>query len=200
MLLASDDGARAGLSVDKLAALPPAFGDAAAAAIDVVRERYPHADVRALHTVGTSPQLADGAALVVVATLEVGRAMGLEPRARIASYVALASEPVVMLGGPAAATRRALDRAGRRVAEIDVFEHNESFAATCLRYQRELELDPGRMNPRGGAIALGHPLGATGGILVGTVVEQLEDRSGAAGVVAMCAGAGLAAAMVLTRT
>jgi acetyl-CoA C-acetyltransferase len=197
-LLASDDGVRAGTTLEKLAALPVAFADYGAVSSGLVRERYPALDgVKHLHTVATSPQTADGASLVVIATLEAGRAMGLEPRARVASYVALSSEPVAMLTGPSAATRRALERAGRSLGEVAAFEHNESFAATCLRYQKDLDIDETRINPRGGAIALGHPLGATGGMLVGTLVDELSR--GQIGVVAMCAGAGLAAAMVIER-
>lgn len=200
VVLAADDGPRAGTSVEKLAALPAAFADFGAAALAIVKKSYPTVDrVEPLHTVATSPQTADGASLVVVATLDAGRAMGLEPRARIASYAAVSSEPVAMLTGPSTATRRALERAGRRLADVALFEHNESFAATCLRFERDLDVDPARINPLGGAIALGHPLGATGGMLVGTVVDELVRASATTGVVAMCAGAGLAAAMVLER-
>ncbi|MBX3223272.1 MAG: acetyl-CoA C-acyltransferase [Labilithrix sp.] len=200
VVLEADDGVREETSLAKLAALPPAFVDFGAASSAVVRARYPElGDVTHLHTVATSPRPADGASLVVVATLEAGRAMGLEPRARVASYAALSSEPVAMLTGPAAAARRALDRAGRKPADVAVFEHNESFAATCLRFQADLDVDPARVNPLGGAIALGHPLGATGGMLIGTLVDELVRRDEPTGVVAMCAGAGLAAAMVLER-
>lgn len=200
IVLAHDDGVREGLSLEKLRAFPPAFADFGEASAGVVRERYPEVDaLRHIHSVATSPQTCDGAALVVLATLEAGRAMGLEPRARVASYAAIASEPVSMLTGPGAATRRALDRAGRRTDDVALFEHNESFAATCLRFQDELAVDPARVNPLGGAIALGHPLGATGGMLVGTLVDELVRRDARTGVVAMCAGAGLAAAMVLER-
>ena len=199
VLLDADDGVRDGTSLEKLAALPPAFAAFGAASAGVVRERYPELTVTHLHTVATSPQTADGASLVVVATREAGRAMGLEPRARVASYAALSSEPVAMLTGPGAATRRALERAGRTPADVAHFEHNESFAATCLRFQADLDVDPALVNPLGGAIALGHPLGATGGMLVGTLVDELARRDQPTGVVAMCAGAGLAAAMVLER-
>jgi acetyl-CoA C-acetyltransferase len=201
VILSTDDGIREGTSLAKLAALPAAFADFGATAALVVRKRYPEVDaVKHLHTVATSPQTSDGASLVVVATLEAGRAMGLEPRARITSYAATSSDPVAMLTGPSIATRHALDRAGRRISDVAVFEHNESFAATCLRFQRDLDVDPSRINPRGGAIALGHPLGATGGMLVGALVDELIQRNETVGVVAMCAGAGLAAAMVLERS
>ncbi|MBX3197578.1 MAG: acetyl-CoA C-acyltransferase [Labilithrix sp.] len=199
VLLDADDGVREGTSLAKLAALPPAFAAVGSASAGVVRERYPELAVAHLHTVATSPQTADGASLVVVATLEAGRAMGLEPRARVASYAALSSEPVAMLTGPGAAARRALERAGRGPADVAHFEHNESFAATCLRFQKDLDVDPARINPLGGALALGHPLGATGGMLVGTLADELVRRDQPTGVVAMCAGAGLAAAMVLER-
>lgn len=199
VLLATDDGPRE-TSLAKLAAFPPAFAELAAPSATMVRRRYPTVErVEALHTVGTSPQMADGASLVVVATLEAGRAMGLSPRARVASYASVSSEPIAMLTGPSAAVKRAAERAGRRIADLDVIEHNESFAATCLRFEKDLEIDPAKINPLGGSIALGHPLGATGGMLVGTLVDELERRNAKLGAVAMCAGAGLAAAMVVER-
>jgi len=196
-VLEADDGVRAGMTAEKLGAMPPAFADFVA---PVVAKTYPDLALQHLHTVATSPQQADGASLVVVATLEAGRAMGLTPRARVASYVALSSEPVAMLTGPGAATKKALERAGKAVADVAVFEHNESFAATQLRFEKDLALDPARVNPNGGAIALGHPLGATGGMLVGSLVDELVRREAKLGVVAMCAGGGLAAAMVLERS
>ncbi len=200
IVLAADDGIREGSTAEKLAALPPAFADFGNASSGVVRAAYPALDVvKHLHTVATSPQTADGASLVVVATLEAGRAMGLEPRARVAGYAALASEPVAMLTGPGLATKRALERAGRRVSDVALFENNESFAATCLRFQRDLDVDPARINPVGGAIALGHSLGATGAMLVGTLVDELILRNASLGAVAICAGAGLAAAMIVAR-
>lgn len=199
ILVAKDDGPRA-TTVEKLGGLPPAFADLDAASLAVVQSRYPAvAKIEALHSVGSSPQMADGASLVVVATLEAGQALGLTPRARIASYVAHASEPVAMLTGVGAATRQALTRAGRELREVALFEHNESFAATQLRFLQELELDSEKVNVNGGALALGHPLGATGGMLVGTIVDELTQREQELGVVAMCAGAGLAAAMVIER-
>jgi len=200
-LITADDGVRADTTKAKLAALPPAFADFAKPASKVVAERYPELGevVKALHTVGTSPQQADGASLVVVATLEAGKKLGLEPKARIASYAALSSEPVAMLTGPGLATRRALDRASRTPVDVAVYEHNESFAATCLRFRDDLDADPAIVNPNGGAIALGHPLGATGGMLIASLIDELTRRSQRTGVVAMCAGAGLAAAMVLER-
>jgi len=193
---AADDGMKP-VTADKLAAFPPAFADFLTPAVALA---YPGVAVKHLHSVATSPQQADGASLVIVASLEAGKALGLTPRARVASYVALASEPVIMLTGPGPATKKALARAGRKASDVAVFEHNESFAATQLRFERDLEIDADRINPNGGALALGHPLGATGGMLVGSVIDELIARDGRTGVVAMCAGAGLAAAMVLERS
>lgn len=195
---ARDDGMKP-VTAEKLASFPAAFADFLTPAVAAA---YPDLAVKHLHTVATSPQQADGASLVVVASLEAGKAMGLTPRARVASYIALSSEPVAMLTGPGPAAHRALERAGRRVSDVAVFEHNESFAATQLRFEHELgeSVDIARINPNGGALALGHPLGATGGMLVGCVIDELTRRDAKTGVVAMCAGAGLAAAMVLERS
>lgn len=198
-LITEDDGARPDTTKSKLAALAPAFVDFGKASEKIIATRYPDVTLKSLHTVATSPQQADGASLVLLATLEAGKAMGLEPKARVASYSALSTEPITMLTGPSHAARRALDRAGRSPTDVAIYEHNESFAATCLRFQHDMDADPEIINPNGGALALGHPLGATGGVLVGTLVEELMRRSVTTGVVAMCAGAGLAAAMVIER-
>ena len=202
VVLDRDETVREGLTKEKVARLPPAFVDIGAAGHDAVAlAAHPEAAAIAhLHTVATSPAMVDGASLVLVGTLEAGRALGLAPRARVVSYATCSSDPVVMLGSPAPATRKALARARRDVEDVGLFEHNESFAATMLRYERELGLDPERVNPNGGALALGHPLGATGGILVGALLDEMDRRQVETGVVALCAGAGLGAAMVLARS
>ena len=202
VVLERDECVREGLTLDKLARLPALFGDlgASSGGDALALARYPQLSrVAHLHTAGTSPAMVDGAALVLVGTKEAGKALGLSPRARVAGYAAVSSEPIAMLGAPAPATRKALAAAKRGLSEVDLFEHNESFAGTVLRFERELELDPARSNVCGGAIAMGHPLGATGAMLVGTLVDELERRDLALGTVALCAGAGLGAAMVLAR-
>jgi acetyl-CoA C-acetyltransferase len=199
VLLDRDETIRPGLTLDKLGKLAPAFAEMNGK--DVVKAVHPEiATLRHVHTVGTSPAMTDGASVVVVGTREAGKALGLVPRARIASYAAIGSDPVTMLTAPAPATTKALAKAGRSISDVALFECNESFAATLLRFERTLDVDPERVNPLGGAIAMGHPLGATGGILVATLLDELERREHELGVVAMCAGMGLGAAMVLERT
>jgi acetyl-CoA C-acetyltransferase len=201
VLLDRDECVREGITEEKLARFPSAFAELGQTGGDALAlSRYPQlAKVDHHHTVGTAPAMVDGASLVLVGSLEAGRALGLSPRAKIAAYATHASDPVAMLGSPAPATRKALAMARRELRDVMLFEHNESFAGTVLRYERELEIDPERSNACGGAIALGHPLGATGGILVGTILDEMERRDVGLGVVAICAGAGLGAAMVLER-
>lgn len=202
VVLDRDEAIREGITAEKLAKLAPAFAELGAAFGDrVATKRYPEIGaVNHLHTVGTSPGMADAASLVLVGSLAAGAAHGLTPRARLAGYASVARDPVEMLGAPAPATRAALAQAGRTPAELDVVEMNESFAASVLRFERELELDPARVNPNGGAIAMGHPLGATGGLLVATLLDELDRQGAALGAVAIPAGAGLASALVLARS
>jgi acetyl-CoA C-acetyltransferase len=198
--LDSDECIRDGVTAEKLAALPPAFAELDAAALPLVRARYPALDaVVAVHTVASAPALADGASLLLVGNRAAGAQFGLRPRARIRAFANLGVEPVAMLTGPAAATLKALRAAGLAVADIDLFECNESFAATVLTFVRRLGVDSERVNVNGGAIALGHPLGASGGMLVATLIDELERRGQARGVATICAGAGIAAALVVER-
>jgi acetyl-CoA C-acetyltransferase len=187
------------VTLEKLAALPPLFpegdrGDRVALA------RFPElSEVAHRHTAGTSPAMADGAALSVIGSRAAGERLGLAPRGRILAFADVATDPVLMLAGNPAATRRALDRAGLSPRDVAVFEVNESFAAVPVHFARALEVEPERLNPNGGAIALGHPLGATGVVLLGTLLDELERRGERRGVVSICAGAGIAAALVVER-
>src|SRR3989344_1409161 len=202
VVLARDEFPRPDVTPESLAALKPAF-DAVGeqGGFDAVAlQRYPHLEaVRHLHTAGTSSGVVDGASAVLVGSAEFGRRSGLRPRARVRAYAAVGSEPTLMLDGPAAATEKALRRAGMAIGDIDLFEVNEAFAAVVLRYMRATGAPHERVNVNGGSIALGHPLGATGAMLVGTVLDELERRDLCTGLVTLCAAAGQATATIIER-
>jgi len=161
---------------------------------------YPQIDgVNHVHTAGNSSGLVDGAATVLVASPEYARAHGLRPRARILSMATAGDEPVIMLTAPTPATKRALAKAGMQISDIDLFEINEAFAAIPLKVMRDLDIDPEKVNVNGGAIALGHPLGATGAMLVGTLLDELERRDLTTGLVTMCIGGGMGIATIVER-
>ena len=150
-------------------------------------------------TAANSSQISDGAAAVLLMSAEKARALGLKPRARIVTRVVVGSDPVLMLSGPIPATRRALDRAGLRIADMDAIEINEAFASVVLAWQKELEPDPARVNPNGGAIAMGHPLGASGAVLMTKLLHHLERAAGRYGLQTMCIGHGMATATIIER-
>jgi acetyl-CoA C-acetyltransferase len=208
VLLAVDDSPRPDTTREKLAALAPAFTQLGAQVagpggetLDALAVRaWPRArEVRHLHTAGTSSGIADGAGAMLVASGEYVRAHGLKPRARVRAVAAVGSDPVLMLTGPAPAARKALQSAGMTARDVDLWEINEAFAAVVLQTARTLEVDLERVNVNGGAIALGHPLGATGSMLVGTAVDELERRGAAVALVALCTSGGQAVAAVLER-
>ncbi len=201
-ILAADEHMRPDTSLAGLAALKPSFatiGDRAG--FDAVAlQKFPWIEsIEHVHHAGNSSGIVDGAALVVIGSEQAGRDLGLTPRARIAGAAVTGADPTLMLTGPAPATRKALRVAGLEVADIDLFEINEAFAAVVLRYIRELGIDPERVNVNGGAIALGHPLGATGAMLLGTVLDELERRDQRRAVVTLCIGGGMGVATVLER-
>jgi acetyl-CoA C-acetyltransferase len=198
---------RPGTTLEALARLEPSFAAPGASPSgmdgltwdEVALAAYPHAGaLRHVHTAGNSSGIVDGAAAVLVASESALRG-GLRARARIRAIAAHGSEPVIMLTGPAAAARKALQAAGMSVRDVDLWEINEAFASVVLLVARQLELDLDRVNVNGGAIALGHPLGATGAILLGTMVDELERRNLATGLVALCIAGGQAVAMVVER-
>ncbi len=208
VLLAVDDSPRPDTTRERLAALAPAFTQLGAQAagpggetLDALAVRaWPRArEVRHLHTAGTSSGIADGAGAMLVASGEYVRAHGLKPRARVRAVAAVGSDPVLMLTGPAPAALKALKSAGMTARDVDLWEINEAFAAVVLQTARALEVDLERVNVNGGAIALGHPLGATGSMLVGTAVDELERRGAAIALVALCTSGGQAVAAVLER-
>ena len=200
-VLATDEWVRPTTSLASLAKLPAAFeGIGSAGADALVRARFPAiAAVQHVHTAATAPGRVDGASLVVVANESAVRERGLKARGRVRAYAHASVDPVSMLTGGAVAAQRALTYAGLHARDVDLWECNESFAATVLDFIARLDIDDERVNVNGGAIALGHPLGATGAMLVGTLLDELERRDRRVGVVAMCAGAGIGQAVVVER-
>ncbi|MEK7737356.1 MAG: acetyl-CoA C-acyltransferase, partial [Pseudomonadota bacterium] len=146
-----------------------------------------------------SSGIVDGAAAVLFGSREMGEKLGLKARARIRSFASVGSEPAIMLTGPSYAAEKALQRAGMSLKDIDLFELNEAFAAVVLRFMQVLEIPHERINVNGGAIAMGHPLGATGAMILGTLLDELERRDLATGLVTLCVGAGMGTATVIER-
>jgi acetyl-CoA C-acetyltransferase len=202
VVLRTDEAVRPGTTVADLAKLKPSFVVAGEAGFDsIVLRRYPHLEaVRHVHTGGSSSGIVDGACAVLLGSAVHGRRTELRPRARIVATATCASEPLLSLGGPIPATDKVLARAGLDIADIDLFEVNEAFAVVPLRYMRHYGIERDRINVNGGAIALGHPLGATGAILIGTALDELERRSLRRALVTLCAAGGQATAIVIERT
>lgn len=200
-LLEQDEAPRAGTSLADLAKLAPSFAAAGDAGFDaIVLRRYPQLEAVAhLHTGGTSSGIVDGACAALLGSGAYGKRKGLRPRARIVSAATCASEPLLSLGGPIPATDKVLARAGMAIDDIDLFEVNEAFAVVPLRYMRHYGIPHERINANGGAIALGHPLGATGAILLGTALDELERRQQRHALVTLCAAAGQATAVIIER-
>jgi acetyl-CoA C-acetyltransferase len=198
---------RPGTTPEGLAALAPSFEKLAEAKLEqssktmaeLIGQKYPGTRLRHVHHAGNSSGVVDGAGAVLLASPEYARAHGLRPRARIRTSAVAADEPLIMLTAPGPAARKCLARAGMSVADVDVMEVNEAFASVVLRFLRDLGADPARVNPNGGAIALGHPIGATGAMLVGTLVDELERRGAGVGLVAMCTGGGMGTATLIER-
>ncbi|BBX21191.1 acetyl-CoA acetyltransferase [Mycolicibacter terrae] len=203
-----DEHPRPGTTADKLAMLRPAFEQAGSARVpgeqlsfdEICVNRYPGIDrIDHVHHAGNSSGVVDGAAVAVIASHSWVNAHGVAPRARIRATAAIGSEPIIMLTAPGPAAQRCLAKAGMDVGDIDLWEINEAFAAVPLKTIRDLGLDPERVNVNGGAIALGHPIGATGAILIGTLLDELERRDLATGLVTMCTGAGMGTATIIER-
>ena len=167
---------------------------------DVALSKYPELErIDHVHHAGNSSGIVDGAAAVLVGTAEAGERLGLKPRARIRSFASIGSEPTIMLTGPSDAAERALKRGGLEASDIDLWEINEAFAAVVLRFADALELNHDIVNVNGGAIALGHPLGATGAMILGTLLDEMERRDLRTGCAALCVGAGMGTATVIER-
>ena len=196
-----DELVRPGTTFESLAALPPAFAELGAAGQDEIALNAFRgvSTIEHLHTVGTSPQMADAAALLLMGTEATAHAAGIAPRGRILAAATTAVNPVVMLTAGQSAVEQVIARAGLRAADIDVFEFAEAFSALCLKFRRDLDAGPDRMNPNGGTMAMGHAFGATGAILVGSCLEELERRGGRYGVAAVSGAAGLGVAVLIER-
>ncbi|MCZ2857621.1 acetyl-CoA C-acetyltransferase [Blastococcus sp. VKM Ac-2987] len=202
VVLDADELVRPGTTVESLAALPSAFaGIGDMGGFDAVALNKYHRVERIdhVHTAGNSSGIVDGAALVVVGTEEAGTRNGLTPRARIVSAAVSGSDPVIMLTGPAPATHKALAKAGLTVDDIDLVEMNEAFAAVVLRFMADTGFDHEHVNVNGGAISMGHPLGATGAMILGSLVDELERRDLRYGLATLCVGGGMGIATVVER-
>ena len=200
-LLAADETPRRATTLETLAQLPAAFAEMGAKyGIDtIVCKHYGLAKIEHVHHAGNSPAMADGASAVLVASEAAVKRYGFKPRARIVAMADCSIDRTIALTGAADATRMVLSRAGLTVADIDLFEVNESFAALMLHYQRELGVPHEKLNVNGGAIALGHAMGSTGSALLGTVLDELERREGRYAIIAICGAAGLATATLIER-
>jgi acetyl-CoA C-acetyltransferase len=202
VVLDHDETIRADASLESLSGLNPAFammGDQAGFD-DVAIQKYPEVEaINHVHTAGNSSGIVDGSAAVLVGSADAGERMGLKPRARIKAFASIGSEPTIMLTGPAPASQKALKRAGMGTADIDLWELNEAFASVVLLYMKLLNIPHDKINVNGGAIAMGHPLGATGTIVLGTLLDEMERRDLSTGLVTLCIGAGMGTATIIER-
>ncbi len=197
-----DETIRADASMESLGSLNPAFammGDQAGFD-DVAIQRYPEVEaINHIHTAGNSSGIVDGSAAVLVGNAEAGEKMGLKPRARIRAFASIGSDPTIMLTGPTPASQKALKRAGMNTSDIDLWELNEAFASVVLLYMKLMNIPHDKINVNGGAIAMGHPLGATGAIVLGTVLDEIERRDLSTALVTLCVGAGMGTATIIER-
>ena len=201
-LLDHDEHMRPSTDMQSLAALKPSFVmmgeqagfDAVAVQAHPEVERIIH-----VHHAGNSSGIVDGASAVLLGSKEAGAKKGLKPRGRIRAFANIGSEPAIMLTGPVDVTKKVLKRSGMKISDIDLFEINEAFAAVVLRFQQAFDLDPGKVNPNGGAIAMGHPLGATGAMILGTALDELERTGKSTALITLCIGGGMGTATIIER-
>ncbi|MFC0304791.1 acetyl-CoA C-acyltransferase [Sphingomonas sp. C8-2] len=207
VLLDADEYPRPQTSAEGLAQLKPAFEALARMPIDedgttyagLINRKFPDLDIRPVHHAGNSSGVVDGAAALLLASKDYAARHGLKPRARIVATANIGDDPTLMLNAPVPAARKALKKAGLTKDDIDLWEINEAFAVVSEKFQRDLDLDRDKVNVNGGSIALGHPIGATGAILIGTVLDELERIGGRYGLVTMCAAGGMAPAIIIER-
>ena len=200
-ILDRDEFIKPRTTLEALAGLKPSFAELGALGFDAVAiGRYPQIErIEHVHTAGNSSGIVDGAAAVLIGSEAKGRELGLTPRGRIVATALSGADPTIMLTGPMPATRKALARAGLAIGDIDLFEVNEAFAAVPMRFMKELGVPHDKVNVVGGAIALGHPLGATGAMLLGTLLDELERRNLRRGLVTLCVGGGMGIATIVER-
>ncbi len=207
VLLDRDEFPRPQTTAEGLAALKPAFADLADRAIDEngatfreqISRKFPDLDIQHVHHAGNSSGVVDGAAAVLLASKDYADRHGLTLRARIVAMANVGDDPTLMLNAPVPAARKVLEKAGLTKEDIDLWEINEAFAVVSEKFVRDLDLDRAKVNVNGGSIALGHPIGATGAILIGTVLDELERTGGRYGLVTMCAAGGMAPAIIIER-
>jgi acetyl-CoA C-acetyltransferase len=186
-----------------LAALKPAFaemGEVMPGFDKVALMKYPHLErITHVHHAGNSSGIVDGAAAMLIGNAEFGRAHGLKPRARIKATAKIGTDPTIMLTGPVPATQKILADSGMKISDIDLFEVNEAFASVVLRFQQAFDVDPALVNACGGAIAMGHPLGATGCIIIGTLLDELERTGKGTGLATLCIASGMGVATIIEK-
>jgi acetyl-CoA C-acetyltransferase len=201
ILLDHDEFIRAESTLEGLGKLKPSFEMIGQMGFDATALRvYSHVErINHVHTPGNSSGIVDGAALMLIGSEAKGRALGLQPRARIVATAVTSTDPTIMLTGPAPATRKALAKAGLRVEDIDLFEVNEAFASVVLKFIKDMAVDPDKVNVNGGSIAMGHPLGATGCAILGTLLDELEARHLRYGLATLCVGGGMGIATIIER-
>jgi len=202
-ILAKDEHMRPSTDMQSLGALNPSFaamGTVMPGFDGVALQKYPELEkINHVHHAGNSSGIVDGAAAVLIGTKEMGEALGLKARARIKSFAEIGSEPTIMLTGPEFVAAKALKKAGMEVGDIDIWELNEAFAAVVLRFMQAHNVDHDIMNVNGGAIAMGHPLGATGAMILGTMVDELERSDKETSLVTLCVGGGMGSATIIER-
>ncbi|QQD51935.1 acetyl-CoA C-acetyltransferase [Pseudomonas fluorescens BBc6R8] len=201
VLLDQDEFIRADSTLEGLGKLKPSFEMMGQMGFDATALRvYSHVErINHVHTPGNSSGIVDGAALMLIGSEAKGRGLGLQPRARIVATAVTSTDPTIMLTGPAPATRKALAKAGLRVEDIDLFEVNEAFASVVLKFIKDMGIDAARVNVNGGSIAMGHPLGATGCAILGTLLDELEVRQQRYGLATLCVGGGMGIATIIER-
>ena len=182
-------------------ALKPSFVQFGALGFDAVAiQRYPEVEaINHVHHAGNSSGIVDGAAAILLGSKQAGKKAGLKPRARIRAFASIGSEPCIMLTGPVDVTKKVLKRAKMKISDIDLFELNEAFASVVLHYMRELNVSHDKLNVNGGAIAMGHPLGATGAMILGTLLDEMERRDVEVGLATLCIGGGMGTATIIER-
>ena len=199
-ILNYDEHIRPDTTMQSLASLEPSFSKIGAhqGFNEVAILKYPEVErIKHVHHAGNSSGIVDGAAAVLLGNEDIGKKYGLKPRAKIKSFASIGSEPTIMLTGPADSAEKALKRAKMNVQDIDLFEMNEAFAAVVLRFMEALNVDHSKVNVNGGAIAMGHPLGATGAMIMGTILDELERKNLSTGLVSLCVGAGMGTATII---
>ena len=200
-ILAHDELIRADSNLETLGNLKASFQMMGEMGFNgVAKERYPHVEhIHHVHTPGNSSGIVDGAAAVLIGSEAAGQKYAMKPRARIVATAVVGTDPTIMLTGPAPAARKALKVAGMDVSDIDLFEVNEAFASVVMRFMAEMNVSEDKVNVNGGSIAMGHPLGATGAMILGTLLDELEARNLSRGLATLCVGGGMGIATIIER-